>query len=169
MALCNHCGESIITNAKFCSHCGKKNEEAAFKLDNIKPTIKVETVKPKGNKGRNFFVFAIVSSIIAAFWVDGTTKDDSIKEENSSYTYETPSNEISILTTEITKSTSQEIELGMTNLEVRNILGEPTEVLNTPADSKGEVRYRWFYINKGHLYFADNKVFIVAFKEYQKD
>lgn len=57
----------------------------------------------------------------------------------------------------------KQIDIGMSDSEVKSILGEPDEVLNTEADSKGDVRFRWWYKGKGYLYFADYKVWQVLF------
>lgn len=59
-------------------------------------------------------------------------------------------------------------QIGMTSKEVSELLGEPNEILNTEADSLGKVRYRWWYENRGYIYFADNKVVLISFKDYMK-
>ncbi|MEF2244224.1 hypothetical protein [Paenibacillus sp. IITD108] len=66
------------------------------------------------------------------------------------------------------KKTEQKITVGMTVEEVEKILGKADETLWTEADSLGDVRYRYFYVGKGYVYFADHVVWQVLFKDYQE-
>lgn len=55
--------------------------------------------------------------------------------------------------------------VGLTAREVRTALGEPDAILETESDIKGDKRYRWWYKDKGYLYFAYDEVYQVAFKD----
>lgn len=55
--------------------------------------------------------------------------------------------------------------VGLTAREVQTALGEPDAILETESDIKGDKRYRWWYKDKGYLYFAYDEVYQVAFKD----
>ncbi|GED72592.1 hypothetical protein BRE01_62940 [Brevibacillus reuszeri] len=55
--------------------------------------------------------------------------------------------------------------VGYTDLEVKQFLGEPDEILKTDDETIGKDQQRWWYKNKGMLYIADGKVWQALFGE----
>lgn len=89
MQLCNYCGERIISNAKFCSHCGKVNVVSSSSNNNGSETAKPINEKPKIQKTKSskykfikIFAFCLVV-ILGAFYYYSNYMTLESKAENA--------------------------------------------------------------------------------------
>ena len=139
MKKCKECGAEISKSAKVCPQCGKKQKNGAIRV-----------------------ILGILLVIIGIGALSTSTQNQDNNTTTSTST-------TAISTSVVTKENYDKISEGMTEQEVKDLLGEPTSTSESETPGVGKMILKHYQENLSlkaiDIYFLDGKVYMKNWTE----